>query len=991
MKSPLLSERSYSFFQFALVFLVASLQAGVLSAQVEVAPSGLPSAQVWIEQQLGQMSIEERIGQLFVIRAHSDGTAGSLSEIKKTVQKHHIGGIYFVEGSPTAQVTWTNALQQASAKTQLLIACDAEWGAAMRFDKDAPRFPFNITLGAANDVELSRKIGRETGRELRRLGVHMSFGPVADLNSNPDNQIIGKRSFGENPIRVGRLAQAYARGLEDARVLACAKHYPGHGDTSVDSHDDLPLLNFDEARLNALELVPFQMLAQDRIAGIMTGHLAIPALDARPNRPASLSAKITSDIIRKKWNYEGLIISDALDMSSITNHFSAGEVAVEAIRAGTDLLVVPTNIPAAVAAIKRALLQGTISQVRIDASVRRILQAKHKVGLHKWSPIRETSVKSELFAPIVADLNEQAYRKATTVVRARTASIPIIRVDTTKTAVLSIGAQSTTKFQQIAGRYAPTTNLNIAKPLSSIEQNRWVDQLSSYELVLVGIHDMSWSADKDYGLLRSHLNVLRRLAPNTKVVLVLFGSPYALRIVQDFENLVVCYEHNDHAQKAAAEIIYGALASFGSLPVSVGNEFLQGQLQPTASAYRLRFSTPGDAGFSESKLRKIDQLAQEAMRTKATPGGTVLVARDGQVGLFKSYGRHTYKTSSPLVGEETVYDLASITKVAATTLCIMRLHEQGRLSVYDRLDKHLPWTRNTNKGSLIIQDILSHRARLKPWIPFYTRTILEAPNGKKRYKPDVYSNTSKKGYSLQVTENLFIADRYRDTLYTLIGESELRTRAGYRYSDLGLYLMAEIVREKTGLSVAEYADREFYRPLGLRTMGFNPMKRFEKSRVPPTEEDDYFRFGTVQGYVHDMGAAMLGGVSGHAGLFSDAIDLGILMQMLLNEGYYGGRRYFKPETVRLFTTRHPKSTRRGLGFDMAELSSRGSTNMTPLASAKTFGHLGFTGTCAWADPETGLVFIWLTNRTYPKMSPNKFGKENFRPRMQEAAYESLLK
>lgn len=973
-----------------LLLLVTNLSDNAVFAQ-GVGTVEQASYTEWVEQQLANMSIEERIGQLFVIRAHSDGSAGTLSEITKLVKEHHVGGVYFVEGTPTEQVKWTNVLQRASAKTRLLVTMDAEWGAAMRFEDDAPRLPYNITLGAANDAELTRKIGRETGRELRRLGVHMSFAPVADLNSNPDNSIIGKRSFGENPIRVGRLAQAYARGLADSRILACAKHFPGHGGTDVDSNYELPVLNFDEERLNALELVPFQMLAQDRIAGIMTGHLAIPAMDNRPNRPASLSSIITEDIIRKRWDYQGLIVSDALDMAGISKHYSAGEIAVEAILAGSDLLLAPTDIPAAVSAIKRAITQGTLSKERIDASVRRILAAKFKVGLAFWTPLQETSIKSELFAPIVNDLNEQIFRKATTVVRARTAPIPIIRVDTLKTAVLSIGAPAITAFQRAAGRYAPTANLNIVKPLSTIEQSRWVDQLSSYELVLVGIHDMTWNANQDYGLLRSHLNVLRQVGPKTKVILVLFGSPYALSLVQDFNNIILSYENNPFAQKAAAEVLFGALPGFGSLPVSVGNSFLQGELQPTASAYRLRFSTPGNAGFSESKLRKIDALAAEAIRTKAAPGGTVLVAKDGQVGLLKSYGRHTYSKASPEVDEQTIYDLASITKIAATTLCIMRLHEQGRLSVYDRLDKHLPWTRKTDKGALIIQDILSHQARLKPWIPFYSRTLTETKNGKKAYLPNVYSNVQKEGYSLQVNEKLFIADRYQDTLYTLIGESELRSRAGYRYSDLGLYLLADLIKKKTGLNVAEYADREFYRPLGLRTMGYNPTLRFDKKRIPPTEEDNYFRFGRVQGHVHDMGAAMLGGVSGHAGLFSDAVDLGILMQMLLNEGYYGGRRYFKPETVRLFTTRHPKSTRRGLGFDMAELSSRGSTNMTPLASAKTFGHLGFTGTCAWADPETGLVFVWLTNRTYPQMSPNKFGKENFRPRMQEAAYESLLK
>ena len=966
--------------------------AAVLACACLAAAAGAPptatTREAWVESQLAALSQRQRIGQLFFARAHSDGSEGTLAEVRALVTDHYVGGVVFFSGTPARQAAWTNDLQ-ASAKTPLLIAMDAEWGAAMRFP-GLPRFPYALTLGAANDPDLARRVARETGRQLNRLGVHVSFAPVADLNVDPANPVIGRRSFGEDPLRAGRLAQAYARGLADAGVLAVAKHFPGHGNTAVDSHVALPVLAADRAALDAAELVPFRMLAQDGIAGVMTGHLHVPAVDARDHRPASLSAALTRDILRGEWDYRGLIVTDGLDMAGVADHFGPGQLAVEALLAGNDVLLIPRDIPAGIAAVERALNDGTLTPERVDASVRRLLRAKYDAGLHRaYAPLRPNGIDGELRSPLVADLNQEAYRAAVTTVRANTLAPPILRVDTLDTAVLSLGAPAVTPFQRAALRYAPAAALNIVKPLSAIEQQRWAEQLSTEDLVVVGLHDLSWSPGEDYGLLPSHLAMLRRIPAPTRVVVVVFGSPYALDRLADFDNLVLAYEDTPAAQAAAAEVLYGATAGLGTLPVSTRLGFGAGAGLTTPSSFRLQFSTPGNAGFSASKLREIDRLAAEAIRTRATPGGVVLAAKDGQVGYLKAYGRHTYAAASPPVDEDTVYDLASITKVAAATLALMRLHERGELSVYDRLEDHLPALRGTNKGQLVLQDVVAHQARLKPWIPFYERTLTDArPGGKRAYKPGLYASSATGRIRVPVTERLYITDAFRDSIYQLIADSDLRARTGYRYSDLGFYLVAEIVRAKTGLPLDEYVAREFYRPLGLRTMGYRPLERIARERVPPTEEDDYFRYGRVQGYVHDMGAAMLGGVSGHAGLFSDAVDLAVVMQMLLNDGYYGGRRYFRPETVRLFTTRHPRSTRRALGWDMPELSSRGSTNVSPLASAKTFGHLGFTGTCAWADPETGIVFVWLTNRTYPKMSPNRFGKENYRPRMQSAAYEA---
>ena len=963
----------------------------------ELSPEGLrpidpsaadsPEAVAWIEERLASLSLEERAGQLFVARVHSDTSQGSLAEAERLVRERHVGGVCFFSGTPVAQAAWTNHLQ-ASAKTPLLVAMDAEWGAAMRLGGGLARFPYAMTMGAADDPGLTRAIGRATGQQLRRLGVHLSFAPVADLNSNPANPVIGRRSFGEDPQRVGRLATAYARGLGDAGVLAVAKHYPGHGDTELDSHHALPVVRKTLAQLDTVELVPFRMLAQDGVAGIMTAHLAMAAIDTRPNRPASLSATVTHDILRHRWQYAGLIVTDGLDMAGVTKHFSPADAAVEALLAGNDLLLVPGDIPAGIEAIVRAVRAGAIPAKRLDASVRRILRAKYLAGLAEYAPVDTAGVVEAIDRPEVVDLSERLYRAAATIVRRGDVELPLVDLRVGRAAVVSLGQGGPTEFQRAVGRYLPVAAPSVPLGLDPAAVAQWREELAKYDLVFVGLHGLGHDPKTGFGVKPEHLRLLRGLAAETKVVVSVFGSPYVLSRLRGLANVVVAYEDLPLAQKAAAEVIFGATAPRGTLPVTVGPGLARGTGVQTGALARLLYSTPGNAGFRESGLREVDRIAQQAIEHRATPGGIVLAARGGQVGYVRAYGRLTYDTAAAPVDASTVYDLASITKVAASTIAVMRLHEQGLISVYDEIGTHLPLLANTDKAGLRIHDILAHQARLQAWIPFFEQTVTDA-GGVKRHLPGIYVSQRATGYSVPVTERLFIADAWRDTIWGQIARSPLLGGRGYKYSDLGFYLMAELVRAKTGVPLDEYVTREFYEPLGLATLGYRPLDRMDAQRVAPTEDDTYWRFGRVQGYVHDMGAAMLGGVSGHAGLFSDVGDLAVIGQLLLNDGLYGGRRYFKPETVRLFTSRHSRSTRRGLGWDMPELSSRGSRNVSEMASAETFGHLGFTGTCMWADPETGVLFVWLTNRTYPRMSHNAFNRDRYRPRMQSAVYESI--
>ena len=956
------------------------------------ADTTLPDEDTWIAQTLVALSPAQRIGQLFVARAHSDGSAGSLVDIRRLVTEQGVGGVCFFQGTPAEQVAWTNDLQGAAA-VPLLISQDAEWGPAMRFPDELKRLPYALTLGAANDTALTRAIGRESGRQLRRLGVHVSFAPVADLNADPANPVIGRRSFGESPTAVGRLASAYARGLRDEGILAVAKHFPGHGDTDVDSHVALPVLRADRARLDSVELVPFRMLTQDGVAGVMTGHLAVPALDARADRPASLSGALSQNLLRAEWDYDGLVVTDGLDMAAVTTHYPDGEAAVEALLAGNDVLLVPQDIPAGIAAIEAAVAEGRVSRERIDASVRRLLRAKYRAGLARPSrPIATTDLLPELNTPHVRALNERAYRRAVTVLAEGPTPIPFVEVDRGRTAAVSLGTGRLTDFQRTAARYAPVVQPLVDAELDSAGLVKWTRELSTFDRVLVGLHGLNWRPSEGFGVDTAALRLLSAIAPQTELTVVIFGSPYVVDRLFDLDAaLLVAYEDVPLAHKAAAEVLYGAVGGLGVLPVTAAPSYTAGTGLLTAPAFRLAYSEPENAGFDASRLREIDRLMREAIRTKATPGGVVLGAHDGHVGYLEAFGKQTYDLNADPVDVNTVYDLASITKVAAATISVMRLHEEGLISVYDPIGEHLPWLANTNKANLKIHDIIAHRARLKPWIPFYKSTFEVDAKGKSttKYKSGVYASSPRAGTSTPVSGGFYIRNDYRDTILTKIAESELRTRPGYKYSDLGFYIMAELVREKTGMPLEEYVSLNFYRPMGLRNIGYRPTERLPATLIPPSEDDKYWRRARVQGYVHDMGAAMLGGVSGHAGLFANAPDLAALAQMLLNGGVYGGRRYFKEETIRLFTTRHPKDTRRGLGWDMVQTRPGAKLNMSPLASASTFGHLGFTGTAMWADPETGVLFIVLTNRTFPSMERNAWHKEEYRPRLQGALYEAL--
>jgi len=937
----------------------------------------------WVDNLYDNMTLDERIGQLFSIRAHSDLGKKHTDWVEEQIRKYHVGGMTFFQGTPEKQARLTNRYQSLS-RVPLMIAVDAEWGLGMRFKKDGVSFPKQLTLGAIQDNRLIYEMGKEVARQCRRLGMHVNFAPVVDVNNNPNNPVINTRSFGEDRYNVAAKSYMYMQGMQDGNIIACAKHFPGHGDTDVDSHLDLPVILHDRNRLDSLELFPFKVLAQHGVKSMMVAHLSVPSIDNTENLATSLSPKAVADLLKKEIGFDGLIFTDALEMKGVAKHFAPGEVAAKSLMAGNDVLDLPDDIEKCVSEIKRYISEGKLPESRIEESVKKVLRAKYRLGLNDYRPINEINIRAELNTPKAYTLKRQLIQNAMTLVRNPNNLIPFKNLETTNFASISLGTKSLTKFQQTLSFYKKMTHHQAPKNLSASKQKRLINSVQDKEVVFVSVHDLSSYAKKGFGLTQEEKDFIDALRQKTKVVLVHFGNPYALKYFDNVDYILQAYDEDDITQEVAAQALFGAIPIDGRLPVTASGKSKFNTGVTTQSLLRLGFNIPESVGMDAQTLTRIDGLVQEAIKMRATPGGVVLVAKDGKIVYNKSYGYHTYSKKRP-VAKTDIYDLASVTKIAAATISIMKLYEEGTVNIYNPMSDYVTELKGTNKEPLIIQDMMAHRAQLHPWIPFYKKTVSK----KRKPLPKYYSSKRSTTFDTPVTDKLFLKGTYKNEIWDQIYESKLLSTRKYRYSDLAFYLISKMIEEVKNQPLDIYANQNFYDKLGLHSTTFNPLDKFSKAMIPPTENDKYWRRSRVQGHVHDMGAAMLGGVAGHAGLFSNANDLAIIMQMLLNEGYYGGEQFFSPSTVRLFTTRHSECTRRGIGFDMKELDPNRSQNMCAQASGNTYGHLGFTGPCAWVDPDNNLIFIFLTNRTYPSMSRNKWNGEDFRPRIQQIIYDAL--
>ena len=937
--------------------------------------------QKWVDSIYNNMSLEQKVGQLFMVRAFSNNTKEHENSVSELINKYQIGGLIFSSGGPVRQAKLNNQYQ-AISKVPLLIGMDAEWGLSMRLDSTYA-FPWNMTLGAIKDDKLIEETGRYIGEHCKRIGVHFNFAPDVDINTNPKNPIIGNRSFGEDRDNVTAKGLAFMKGMQEAGVLANAKHFPGHGDTDSDSHKTLPTITFNEKRIDSIELYPYKKLIKEGLASVMVAHLNVPSLEPRQGFPSSLSKHIVTDILKDRLQFNGLIFTDALEMKGVSNYSKPGDIDLAAFLAGNDVLLISEDVPKAIEKIVEAYNTNEISEERLAHSVKKILMAKYKVGLNKYSPIGVSNLVEDLNRLKDDLLNEKLYENAITVVRNQKDQLPLRRLETRKIAYVKMGDDDGSAFLDELKKYTRVHEIK-AEQLDEL-----IIQLQNYNTVIVGFHKSNANPWKDYKFTDQELVWLYEIARTNTVILDVFARPYALidlKSVENIESIVMSYQNSEVAQRKSAQLIFGSIQAKGSLPVSTGDNFKVNDGISYNAIQSLSYGLPESVGMSSEKLKKLDSMALLAIKIKATPGLQLLVARKGKVIYNKTFGKHTYDENEPVKFED-IYDVASLTKILATLPLLMELEEKGVITLDTKLSKILPEYQASNKKNITIKEMLSHYARLRPWEPFYTKTLDSAT---KKPSADYYRRKPSPKYSIKVADEVFLRYDYPDTIQKIIKDSDLLSTLRYRYSDFPYYILKKYIEGYYDKTLDELVQDHFYQSLGANYTTYNPSSKFSDENIVPTEIDDYFRYQKIQGYVHDMGAAMQNGVGGHAGVFSNANDVAKIMQMYLQKGYYGGHRYFKTETIDKFNTCYfcTKNNRRGIGFDKPQLGEDGPT--CGCVSMTSFGHSGFTGTYAWADPDEDIVYIFLSNRTYPNANNNVLLKEGIRTEIQRLIYEAII-
>jgi beta-N-acetylhexosaminidase len=941
----------------------------------------------WVDSLMSQMTLEEKIGQLFMVATFSNKDEKHYASMERLIKQQHLGGLIFMQGNPYDQVKLINRYQNA-ASVPLLIAQDAEWGLGMRL-KQTMSYPRNMTLGAIRDDSLIYDVGKQMGLELRQAGVHVNFAPVVDVNNNSQNPVINYRSFGENKYNVARKGIMISNGMQDNGVIACAKHFPGHGDTDADSHYDLPIINHDITRLDTLELYPFTRLIDEEVKSLLVAHLYIPALDSTPNQATTLSPKVVKGLLRDSLGYDGLVFTDALNMHGVSKYYPPGEVALKAFEAGNDVLLFPSNIPKSAQLIKQAIISGRIREVDLDRSVYRILRAKFEVGLNNFQPLSTTKLDDRLNSPTARLLRKKLYESAITLAKNKDDLVPLRNIEKRKIAYVQIGSGSGNTFDLTLKKYAKVTPFYLRQTFAEGEKQKILSQLKEYDTIIIGIMDMSQRASKNFGITENTRDFCRDLARlGKKTVLTLFGNPYALANFGTEDAVVVAYEAVPDAKRAAAMAIFGGIKVDGRLPVTASAQFTEGAGEVISAPIRFGFGMPAETGMDADYLKKIDSIATLYIRKGAMPGCAVMVLRGNQIVYDQTFGKTEYSSRGSKVHSfDHTYDLASVTKVAATTLCTMHLVERGVLELDRPIKYYLPELSGTNKSNLTIRRLLQHNAGLPGWIPFYIDTY--ADETRRSLNPDYYSFRVTRSSDYPIGPSLYGTYALQEKVWDQLKAVNVRKTTRVRYSDIGMILVGKIIESVSGMSLDSYADYLFYQSLGMDHTYFNPFYKGKAKFCPPTEADTSWRNAIIQGYVHDPASAIMGGVAGHAGLFSNGYDLMKLLLMIKNGGTYGGERYFRPQTIQAFTKKQLTSSRKGLGWDKPEYASHRTHPTSLYASKETFGHTGFTGTCVWVDPQYDIIYVFLSNRTFPYASNRMLMRENVRTKIMDVVYESM--
>ena len=934
----------------------------------------------WVDSVYNSLTIDQKIGQLFTIWVASKEGSEKMNEISEIIKKNHLGGLIFSLGNLKDQAIAANKFQSVS-KVPLLIGMDAEWGIGMRLD-DAFSFPFNMTLGAIEDDSLVYEVGKRIGLHAKRLGVHINFAPVTDINTNPQNPIIGSRSFGEDKLNVTKKSLAYLKGMQSEGIMGSAKHFPGHGDTSKDSHKTLPIINFSSKRIHDIELYPYKELIKNNLSAVMVAHMEVPSLERLPKLPSTLSKNIVTKILKKKLKFKGLVITDAMDMKGVVDFNKDESADVSALLAGNDILLMPDNLDQSTTSIKKALNTGKLTEKRLAISVKKILMAKYKAGLNKLNDIKLKNLTSDLNNEEDKLLFEKLAKNSITIIKNENQLLPLKDLSK-KIAYIKMGDSNSDEFFKMLNHYTKVENIGT----DDYELDKLIKILDPYDLVIIGFHKSYKSPFEDYRFSKEEIRAIELISQKKNVVLDVFAKPYALidLDLKNIKSIVVSYQNNNVFQSISSQIIFGALSSKGILPVSIGKNFPVNSHIKTNVLNRLSYSSPKNQGFDTFKLNKIDSIARFAIKKKMIPGAQILVAKNGDVIYNKSFGYKKYESSNKVKWDD-IYDLASLTKILSSVPLLMNEYELENINLETTLSDLFPNMDLKDKKSISIKEMLSHQAGLFPWIPFYKKTIDSLTN-----KPlsNWYKSSKKDGYSIKLTDELFLKDVFLDTINSNIINSDLSADKFYVYSDLPYYFIKNFLENKNKNNLDDQLKKILLLDLGANKTTYNPTLSFSKSKIVPSEIDNYFRNTTLHGYVHDMGAAMQGGIGGHAGLFSNSNDVAKIMQMYLQGGYYGGKRFFKTSTINDFNTCYfcENNNRRGIGFDKPQLdNSKPTCGCVPMSS---FGHSGFTGTYTWADPENKIVYVFLSNRTFPTMENKMLYKYNIRTEIQRVIYESF--
>ena len=993
-----------------LLFLIA---AGTVSSPAQNATTVEPllvykalqdkDCRHWVDSVMDKLSFKEKVGQLFIYTIAPVNTKRNLELLREVIDTYKVGGLLFSGGKMQNQVELTNRAQR-QAKVPLMITFDGEWGLAMRL-RGMPVFPRNMVLGCIRDNKLLYEYGREVARQCRQIGVQVNFAPVADVNINPENPVINTRSFGEDPIQVADKVIAYASGLESGGVLSVCKHFPGHGDTDVDSHKALPVLPFTRERLDSVELYPFKEAIRAGLGGMMVGHLQVPVIEPIGGLPSSLSRNVVYDLLTDELAFKGLIFTDALAMKGVAGN---GYVSLQALKAGNDMVLSPRNLKEEIPAVLEAIEKGELTREDIESKCRKVLTYKYVLGLKKKSYVQLSGLEQRINSPQTRDLVRRLNLAAITVLNNKNHILPLHTDKEQKIALLEVGDPGETNaLAKQLSRYTSLARFSLRANQTEEENQRLRDSLSTYKRIIVAVSEQRLAPYQPF---------FAKFVPESPAIYLFFTPGKMMlqiqRAVAHASAVVLGHSYSSDVQRQVADVLFAKASADGQLSASLGELFPAGAGVTITPKTPLHF-VPEEYGLSSAHLKRIDSIALDGIRQGAYPGCQVVVLKNGHVMFDKAFGTYTGKGSSR-VESTNIYDLASLSKTTGTLLAIMKLYDKGRFNLTDKISDHLPFLQRTDKKDITIQEILYHQSGLPSWIPFYQEAIdkdsydgklfsarkdahhplqlgtTSWANPKFKFKSEYVSSVKTGDYTVQICDSLWLNRSFRKVIEEKIAEAPLKQKR-YVYSDVGFILLGMLVEQLAGMPMEAYLQREFYEPMGLEHTGYLPLRRFAKSEIVPSNKDHFLRKETLQGVVHDEASAFFGGLAGNAGLFSTARDVARVYQMLLNGGEIDGQRYLSKETCQLFTTETSKISRRGLGFDKPDADDPKKGNCAPAAPAEVYGHTGFTGTCAWVDPVNELVYVFLSNRIYPDVTNRKLNQLHIRERIQGAIYDAMKK